>query len=213
MKYSILCLLFCVYFTRVTSDYVNNNNNSYAKVVFVGDSITYYWMTDGNETWNQYYAQYDAKDVGVPGDTTENLYYGLLHGLVDNLTPKVAVLMIGTNNLNPGQNDTNQVIFDQINTIIHELRAKIKGVRILLLGILPRENVQYCDRIHVINSMISKYDDGKMVRFLDMEASFEISSGKLISDYYKPDLIHLSSKGYQVWAQTMNTLFNELINS
>jgi len=64
-----------------------------------------------------------------------------------------------------------------------------------------------------INAIISKLDDGKMVRFLDMGSKFQTTEGKgdVRKDLYGPDQLHLVAKGYQVWADAMQPLFDEMM--
>jgi len=76
-----------------------------AQVVFIGDSITHNWEKDGLPVWNRVYKPLNALDLGFGGDRTENVLWRLLHGEVDGLAPKVAVLMFGTNNTGHRQED------------------------------------------------------------------------------------------------------------
>jgi hypothetical protein len=77
-----------------------------ARIVWLGDSITQYWQRMGTlgydnilPIWNEYYAPYDALDFGFVGDTTSSLIWRLDHGQVDGLHPRLAIILIGANNL------------------------------------------------------------------------------------------------------------------
>ncbi len=61
-----------------------------AKIVWLGNSITYYWQRHGGHgyddvlpVWNKYYAPYHALDFGFIGDTTASLIWRLDNGQVD----------------------------------------------------------------------------------------------------------------------------------
>ena len=48
--------------------------------------------------WNEFYAPRQALNLGFSGDSTAHVLWRLQHGEVAGLHPKVAVLLIGTNN-------------------------------------------------------------------------------------------------------------------
>ena len=75
--------------------------NGGAKVVFVGDSITHFWETNGKEQLKKYYSEGDWKmlDLGISADRTEHVLWRLNEGgELDGYEAKCVLLMIGTNN-------------------------------------------------------------------------------------------------------------------
>ncbi|MEM6687999.1 MAG: sulfatase/phosphatase domain-containing protein, partial [Planctomycetota bacterium] len=69
-----------------------------ADLLFIGDSITQGWEGRGKSVWQKYYADRKALNLGIGGDRTENVIWRLTHGNLGKTKPKVAVVMIGTNN-------------------------------------------------------------------------------------------------------------------
>src|ERR1700712_213904 len=67
-------------------------------LIFVGDSITARWAGEGKDVWEKYYAKRNAANLGIGGDKTQHVLWRLEHGNVDGIHPKLAVVMIGTNN-------------------------------------------------------------------------------------------------------------------
>src|SRR5215469_3331928 len=71
-------------------------------LLFLGDSITDFWVRQapryGTNVWAKYYAPLYAADFGISGDRTEHVIWRIDQGELDGLHPKVTVLMIGTNN-------------------------------------------------------------------------------------------------------------------
>ena len=62
----------------------------------------------------------------------------------------------------------------------------------------------------MINTLIAKLDDGRMVKFLDIGSKFLEFDGTLPRSIM-PDLLHPNTKGYQIWADAMEpTLFEML---
>ena len=85
------------------AELVDRAKGSHAPVVFLGDSITEQWETAGKAVWNEALAPLNALDLGVGGDRTEHLLFRLKSGAYDKLPVRVAVILIGTNNLGTGK--------------------------------------------------------------------------------------------------------------
>ena len=117
--------------------------------------------------------------------------------------------MIGTNNLS--LMNKNEDVAKGIRTILDEFHKRLNGVKVLLLGIFPRLG-PVTDNVKKVNEIIKKYDDGHSVRYLDMRKQFEDEKTKQIKAELYSDGLHLTKKGYDVWAQTMEPLFNQMLN-
>ena len=172
-------------------------------VLFVGDSITDGWRRTGKQTFDQAYGPLNPLNIGIGGDRTQHVLWRLDHGEVEGISPKAAVLMIGTNNL--GSN-TDDEIAGAITKIVHTLHEKLPKTKVLLLGVFPR-GMKADDanraRIKTINQQIAKLDDdGKTVKYLDIGDKFLQPDGSLPKDVM-PDALHPNEKGYQIWAEAM----------
>lgn len=64
--------------------------------------------------------------------------------------------------------------------------------------------------INGVNAELAKLDDGKNVRFLDINASFLGQDGK-IPFSVMPDQLHPNAAGYQLWADAMQPLLTEMM--
>ena len=182
------------------------------QLVFIGDSITHGWEDIGLPVWKRHFARYDALELGFSGDRTENVLWRLQQGEVDGLAPKVAVLMIGTNNTGERQEDPATTAAG-IKRLVDELRTRLPETRILLLAIFPRDE-RPDGRLRGINervnALISRCDDGRHVHFLDINAALMNADGTISTDVM-PDLLHLSEKGYALWAQAMEPTLQKLL--
>ena len=65
-------------------------------------------------------------------------------------------------------------------------------------------------KIGDVNKIIANLDDGKMVRYLDIGPRFLESDGSL-SKEIMPDFLHLTEKGYQIWADAVLPVLTELL--
>jgi beta-glucosidase len=182
------------------------------QLVFIGDSITNYWETTGAKVWAQYFARYNAVDLGFGGDRTENVLWRLEHGEVDHMHPKVAVLMIGTNNTGDRQEDPLTTAAG-VQRLLGELRSRLPDTKILLLAVFPR-GAEPTDRLREINDrvngLISAYADNQHIFFLNIGNAFLGPDGTLSKDIM-PDLLHPNETGYGIWARTMEPTLQKLM--
>lgn len=179
-------------------------------LLFLGDSITQGWEGAGKDVWAKYYTPRKAMNAGIGGDRTQHIVWRLENGNIEGISPKVAVLMIGTNN--SGTN-TSEDIAAGVKAIVEKLRAKLPNTKVLVLAIFPRGANKDDMRRKVnegANAIISKLDDGKNVFYLDIGPKFLAEDGTL-SKEIMPDLLHLSPKGYEIWAESIEPTLKKLL--
>jgi lysophospholipase L1-like esterase len=174
-------------------------------LLFLGDSITEYWAVAGKEVWAKNYAPLKAANFGIAADKIENVLWRTQNGAFDGIKPKVVVLLVGINNWRSTSADMALGIKEIISTI----HAKSAETKILLLGIYPCGGGME-RRAKETNAAIAKFDDGKKIRYLDIGEKFLGQDGKVSKDLM-PDGLHLSEKGYEIWAATMAPLLKEML--
>jgi lysophospholipase L1-like esterase len=179
-------------------------------VLFVGDSITDGWRGQGKKVFEQNYGSLNPLNIGIGGDRTQHVLWRLEHGEVEGISPRAAVLMIGTNNL--GSN-SNEEIVAGVTKIVQTLHSKLPQTKVLLLGIFPR-GAKADDparaRIKAINAELQRLDDGgKTVKYFDIGDKFLAPDGTLPKDVM-PDALHPNEKGYGIWAEAMAPALAEL---
>ena len=184
----------------------NSFNTRVAKgkvdLVFIGDSITQGWEGKGRGVWAKYYGKRNTVNLGIGGDRTQHVIWRLENGNVKNISPKAAVVMIGTNN--SGSN-TSEEIAEGVAAITKQLRTKLPKTKVLLLGIFPRGPNKDDKRRQVnakANHIFKKLADGKQVHYLDIGPKFLEKDGTLTRKIM-PDLLHLTEKGYAIWAESI----------
>jgi lysophospholipase L1-like esterase len=182
-------------------------------LLFLGASIIEQWRTVGSNVWNQDYAPRHAADFGIGGDRTQHVLWRIEHGELDGLKPKVIVLEIGGNN---GDSDPPAAIAAGIKLIVADLRAKCPGSKVLLMGITPRnqktDKPDRMDKIGEVNRIIAGFDDGKNVRYLNINDKFLGADGKVHADIMS-DFLHPTEKGYRIWADAMNPTLDALMKN
>jgi len=182
------------------------------QLVFLGDSITDFWQNRGKAVWEQFYKKYDAADFGVSGEHTEHTLGHIAGGILDGLNPKVAVVMIGTNNIGHIPNEQPGWTAAGIKKIVTTVHEKLPDAKVLLLGVFPREGKESRHRkqIEEINAIICKLDDGKKTRYLDLTSKFTDANGEIPKDIM-PDGLHPNAAGYKIWAEAMQPLLTEMM--
>jgi lysophospholipase L1-like esterase len=191
-----------------------------ADVVFIGDSITQGWEGAGKEVWAKHFGPRKAANFGIGGDRTQHVLWRITTGKeLEGISPKAAVLMIGTNNA--GTNSAEEIAAG-VEAIVQELRKQKPDMKILLLGVFPRATPkdlkdpnhasasELNTKLPEVNKRIAKLDDGKTVKYLDIGPKFLDSEGGLAKDVM-PDYLHLSPKGYAIWAEAIQEPLNELL--
>ena len=169
-------------------------------VAFIGDSITQGWEGSGKPVWEKYYGRRKCLNFGVGGDRTQHVLWRFEHGQLDGLKPKAAVLMIGTNN----SDDTEADILEGVQAIVKQMRERQPRMKIIVLGIFPRAQTfsPVRGKLLQVNQALAKLADGKMVHYVDFGSQLIEGDGSISKDIM-PDFLHLSERGYEIWAQAI----------
>ena len=178
-------------------------------IVFIGDSITQGWEGAGKGVWQKFYGERKCLNFGVGGDRTQHVLWRFEHGQLDGLKPKVAVVMIGTNNSN-GSDNTESEILEGVTAIVRQIRERVPETRILLLGIFPRGKTFSAQRGKVlqVNQALASRDDGNTVRYLDIGSKLIEDDGSIAPAMMR-DALHPGERGYEIWAKAMEPLLEE----
>jgi lysophospholipase L1-like esterase len=187
---------------------------------FVGDSITRRWRaTDYPRflaNWNANFHGWNAANFGWGGDTIGNILWRVQNGELDGVHPRVIVVLAGTNNVGraPADEDRAADVVKGIKALLDTMRKKAPRATIIVMGILPRNDgrmpAAVMASITKINEKIAKLADGKTIRYLSINDKLADSGGKLFEGM-TVDRLHLSVKGYQVWADALKPLLTELL--
>ena len=193
------------------------------QLVLIGDSITnnYDKAKPPNENfqpiWKQFYEPRKALNLGFSGDTTVNVLWRLDHGEVDGIHPKVAVLLIGTNNT--GHDQTAEQTETGIDAVVADLEQRLPETRILLLAILPSEiSDRKTEADQSVNQYLATcYAENPRVTYLDIGSIF-YSNGTLNAAMFydlrlpwhgKP--LHPDTNGQRMMAEAIEPTLSKLM--
>lgn len=187
-------------------------------LLFLGDSITQGW-TKAPDVWKEHYEQYQPANFGIGGDQTQHVIWRIENGELDGINPKLVVLMLGTNNT--GTHTADEIAAAN-RKIVSLIRAKLPQTKVLVLAIFPRgprkdkagnvtdDGVARMAIIREVNRQLAQLDDGRQVRFLDINAKFLDANGR-IPDSLMPDQLHPNAAGYKIWAEAMQPTLTALM--
>jgi len=172
-------------------------------VIFIGDSITGMWNGPGKAVWEKYYAGRHALNFGAGGDKTQNVLWRLDTWAVRAFKPRVAVILVGTNNIG----DPVEEIAAGVKAVLAKTGQLFPDARVILVGILPR--AEHAGKVAQVDQLIRAYADERTVFYFDL-ASKMAPKGDTWTGL-GPDRLHLGAEGYELWAASMEPLLARLL--
>jgi lysophospholipase L1-like esterase len=208
--------------------------NGHYDVFLIGNSII---QTLGDEegewlplrdVWNKHFAPLNAINLGYSGYRTENILWNLQNGELDQkISPKVVLLLIGTNNLDDQHYKkvhTAEEVFRGTKAIVDLIREKHPQTKIIIMRIFvcggPGDETPYSRKynrsaeclqaLFRAGEMTSTLADNKNVFWVDVNHVFLRPDGKINTDLM-PDLIHPNASGAEAWVTEVEPLLLKLM--
>jgi lysophospholipase L1-like esterase len=186
-------------------------------IYFLGDSITRRWgATDYPEflaNWNTNFFGWNAANFGWGADRIENILWRVENSELDDVNPKVIVLLAGINNVGtvPGGDAKVENITRGLQALVKTCQRKAPNAVIILTALFPRnDNMAIIPTINAINDNLARMADGNKTRYLNVNDKLADKDGKLFDGISK-DKLHPGLKGYQVWADGLKPIFAEIL--
>ncbi|WP_376091486.1 GDSL-type esterase/lipase family protein [Roseomonas sp. CCTCC AB2023176] len=183
---------------------------SRVQVAFLGDSLTQGWFP---LIFEQFYGGRSALNLGVGGDFTQGLLWRITQGghWPASLRPRVAVLLIGTNNAAFADRAEDTAL--GVAEVIRAIRARSPTTKILLVGLLPRgadgtDAARQMNRR--VNALIARCADNVSVFWTDPGPMLTDPSGRL-SEQMSYDRLHLTMVGYAILAAGLEPSIRALL--
>jgi beta-glucosidase len=186
-------------------------NRGPVDVLLVGDSLTIQW----GEAWRKHFPRYQAVNIGIGGDKTQNVLWRLDHGGVDGLQPKVIVVMIGNNNMFFTPETGIEAAAKGVQMVVANVREKFPQAAVIVAKILPCHSPgeRFYEDIKKTNLALDalKLGNDPKVSVLDLWNDFANSDGTIKKSLFTPDSIHLSPAGYAVYAERLKPLLAAIL--
>lgn len=191
------------YEQKVESFSTQNSNLSKGQIIFLGDSITDLYPLDN------YFADLDLATYnrGIGGDTIDGVIDRLKVSVYD-LAPTKLVLMIGTNNVNGGQ--TNSEIIYKYRKLLNLLKTNLPNTEIIIMSCISQNEMlvdltdgaidieKTIPQIMELNVMIQNLALEFEHTYLDI-FSETVDANNYLNALYSHDGIHLNANGFSVW--------------
>lgn len=188
--------------------------------VVIGDSITHRWGGDptdadrkmgrpGAAYWDDLFQGHTSTNMGFGFDYVDNAYYRVQKGELDGTSPRVIVLLIGTNNLGH-RKDTAEQCAANVEAFVQLLRTKCPSSKILILGILPRKEEQLAPFISKTNALVSKLQNNKNIFFRDLTPAFTAPGSNLASPALFSDTVHPNAAGYAKLTEQLKPILKQI---
>lgn len=177
-------------------------------MIFVGDSLCNGYVNTGKDTWEKYYAKRNAVNLGISTNNTQNELWQLHHGNIDGISPKLAVVLAAS------VGGTTEDATAGVKAVVDTLRTRLPQTKILLMARFPRgETKDFIWRVEndKVNAVISKLGDDETVFYMDINSKFMNADGTIKKELYRPDMVHLDTRGYAMWAEAIEPMVKKLM--
>jgi lysophospholipase L1-like esterase len=195
--------------------------------VLLGDSITANYelkgpapLRDYSGVWRRYYADRYALNLGFSGDGTRHLLWRIMRGEIDGIGPRVAVILIGTNDIGWLHRTAADTVAG-INAVVAELHLLLPATNILLVGLLPSDRGTWVWQAtaEINSALAAHYGNGQVpyVTYRDVSPAFfksGILDTSLFSDpqHVPPEpALHPSPDGQERMAAALEPTLSELL--
>jgi lysophospholipase L1-like esterase len=171
------------------------------KIMMVGNSIT-----EGGD-WRKLLNDTTVINRGISGDVT----FGVLNRIKDitDRKPSKLFLLIGINDLS--RNTPEEVIIENIFTIVKKIHLASPDTKIFVQSILPlNESFKNfiptfrgkVEKVLTINGQVQKYADKLKFTYIDLHSNFLDKEGKMEATLSN-DGLHLTAAGYKRWVEIL----------
>src|SRR5690349_1840552 len=183
-------------------------SNTPYSILFLGDSLTEDWDP---MLWDRRLAPRRVLNAGISGDFTDHILWRLEHGNLAGPPPEAVILLIGTNDL--AAHRSPELTADGIRANLVLLRERLPEARILLLGLLPRE--QFPDAplrraVAQVNRLIRDCADGEHIVYAEIGDAVLDRDGRL-GAAISPDWLHFNERGYALLTSRLGPVLDRVL--
>jgi lysophospholipase L1-like esterase len=196
-------------------------------LVLLGDSITANYELKGPEprrdysgVWQRYYADRYALNLAFSGDGTRHLLWRMMHGEIDGIAPKAAVILVGTNDIGWLHRTAADTV-DGIDAVVAELHLRLPATKILLVGLLPSDRGIWLRQAttEINSALASRYGNAQVphVIYRDVSPAF-LKDGVLDTSLFSdprqvpPEpAVHPSPEGQERMAAALEPILSDLL--
>ncbi|MBR4751073.1 MAG: hypothetical protein IK077_04880 [Thermoguttaceae bacterium] len=201
---------------------VERLNQGEVDILWIGDSITNRWETNGKEVWEKYYGNRKAMNFGIAADHTAHVLWRLANAPMNKISPKITILLIGTNNLGLKKPNSDEPFsspaetVEGIQSIVDRLKELYPDTKILLMELFPRgaqpnDSLRLgVDEVNRSLEAIYAHNAVENVQLYSINDLFLAKDGTLPEEIM-PDRLHPSEKGFEIWAKAVEPMIADAL--
>ena len=195
---------------RPDNEKLTNNPAANTKVVYMGDSITDFWIGASP----QFFAQNGYADRGISGQTSPQMLLRFRTDVIE-LKPKAVVLLCGTNDIAGNTGPSTLEMIEGNITSMAQL-AKANKIKVILCSVLPanrfgwKPDLKPADSIIMLNNWIKNYAKSKHFSYVDYYPAL-VDSEKGLKKEYSADGVHPNKEGYAVMESIVKDVIDKTL--
>jgi lysophospholipase L1-like esterase len=169
-------------------------------ILFIGHSLIEFF------DWQKRFPAHKVANLGVAGEMVEGLLRRI-ESVTETHTSADLIFVMS------GLNDVAMEEFGFIGSyreIIVRLKSAYPDARVFIHSLLPA-SVEFISDTSIwdVNSSLKELAFNAGVEYLDIYRYFTHADGRVIREYLLDDGVHLSDKGYDVWAGVLEGIINK----
>jgi lysophospholipase L1-like esterase len=172
-------------------------NKEPLNILFLGHSLIEFF------DWEARFPEHNVANLGVAGETVEGLLGRLDRVITRHPSADLIFIMTGTNDIAMEYLD----FTIPYGVLIDRLKAAWPDARIHSHSVLPIM-IEWIDPGVIVeaNRAIRRLASEKGVEYIDLYSRFVDEERMPVREYFLDDGVHLSQRGYEVWAEVLEPL-------
>ncbi|WP_298768737.1 GDSL-type esterase/lipase family protein [uncultured Shewanella sp.] len=188
---------------------LHKQNNASPDVILMGDSIMQQWEQAGSKVLQHWSRKLIIHNLGFAGDKIQHALWRVLNGQLDNITPRLLLLNIGTNNV---FDNTAEEIAAGVQYLVHQIQCKLPDTQIMVYRLFPRGKKDSIERQigTEASRLYSSLTANSLIDYIDINLVFSDHQDVIPLDIMH-DQLHLTPKGYSLWLNQLQPYFEQCI--
>ncbi len=176
-------------------------------ILFIGSSSIRLWKNIREDM-----APYPVIQRGYGGAKFSDLVF-YTQRLVYPHQFRAVAIFVANDITGSAEDKTPQEVLEMYKTTTKIIRKKYKRQPIYFIAVTPTESRwKVWPQIQEVNRLISAYcNDHKNMYFIETAGRYLGNDGKPIPEYFIGDKLHLTPKGYDVWAEIIKENLNKTL--
>jgi lysophospholipase L1-like esterase len=173
------------------------------KIIFIGDSLTEYF------DWQGRFPGCQVVNLGIAGESVEELLMRMQEIRSAVKDPDIIFLMTGINNIAMEEDQIVGTYRKIVASLVSSYRAALVVIQSILPVFLPWVDNRVIERT---NRSLEEISLEYKAEYLDIYSVFADKEKRPIEGYLLDDGVHLSNKGYEVWAKVVEGFLKSSMN-